>query len=228
MKKIKRPITPQDIITLLAQSKAGEAGYPPSLLAARRAEFLKKAASMQSQSGEGPKDTPDQGNSSSSSNARNISNAGKSMGGAHSASQILNGILYAIMGIMVTVILAEVTYLYKDRIRELFLPGREEVVSPATLPPYSSPAASDLPATPSPMQTPTTSLSPLQPTDVVIGNTALPGNAATPVSTQTLPGNRYGNTTRTPMPASTNQSLIATSTKSSPGSNAGQTKTPKP
>jgi hypothetical protein len=102
MKKFNHLINPQDIVALLAQLKVSEAEYPSSLLAARRADLLKKVANIQAHDGEGPNDVQGQSNSSSTSTTGKSSTVGKSVSGIHTASQTLTGILYAIVGIMTT------------------------------------------------------------------------------------------------------------------------------
>jgi hypothetical protein len=203
VKKFNRPINPRDIATLLAQLKAREAAYPASLLAARRVEFLKKAASIPLYGGHGPNNTETRGNSSS--NTGHASSAGKSLSsGVQTASHTLNGILYAVVGVLTTVILAEVGYLYRDEIREFLVPESGEVVSSETLPsPLSSPSeTSETPSsspTPSPTITGTSTQSPLLP---------------------------LIHPSQTPQPAKTSvPGIIPTSTH---GLHLGQTKTPKP
>ena len=197
MKKFNRPVNLSDITTLLANLKAREAEYPASLLAARRAEFLKNVAGLQMHQGQGPSNVNGQGGTPSATN--NASPAAKSLGsGLHTASQTLNGILYAVVGVLTTIILAEAGYLYREEIREFFIPGSRDVVSTEIYSP--PPEASETPISPSPSPTVTGTIT------------------KAPILPTTKPD-------QTPQPATTLDPLI---TPTDPGLHLGQTKTPKP
>jgi hypothetical protein len=208
VKKLNRPLNVRDILALLVQLKAKEAAYPASLLAARRAEFLKNVASIQMHQGQGPSNMNNQGGSSSSTG--NPSSAGKILSSSvHTASQTLNGILYAVVGVLSTIILAEVGYLYREEIREFLVPGSGNAESSVKI--TSPPEVLETPIpslTSSPTITETITRSPLLP-------------IINPADTDTL------QPTSINQPAST-LPPVATPTKDNPGLHLGQTKTPKP
>jgi len=185
---------------LLMQLKAREDEYPAALLAARRADFLAKAASMHPPDGKGPQNnTQAQSNSSPSSMNGGGSTALKGMSGVQTATHTLNTVLYAVVGVISTIVLAEAAYLYREEIRDFFLPNDGKAVSTATQPVPLLPSETPLPNTTSSVSPTTTSLTSQAETKQNGSNTPIPDHTAVPpVSTPTKPGNRFGQVTKTP------------------------------
>ena len=187
MNKMKRHFSLRDILSLLMQLKAREDEYPAALLAARRADFLAKAASMHPPDGKGPQNnTQAQSNSSPSSINGGGSTALKGMSGVQTATHTLNTVLYAVVGVISTIVLAEAAYLYREEIRDFFLPNDGKAVSTATQPVPLLPSETPLPDTTASVSPTPTSLTPLKATEQNGYKTPIPDHTAVPpVSTIT-------------------------------------------
>jgi len=196
---MKRQFSLRDILSLLMQLKTREDEYPAALLAARRADFLAKVATIHPPDGRGPQNnTQAQSNSSPSSVNGGGSTALKGMSGVQTATQTLNTVLYAIVGVVSTIVLAEAAYLYREEIRDFFLPNDGKTVSTESQP-LPLPSETPLPDTTASVSPTTTPFTPLVATKPNGSNTPIPDHTTVPpVSTPTKPGNRYGQETKTP------------------------------
>lgn len=197
---MKRHFNLRDILSLLMQLKTREDEYPAALLAARRADFLAKVANMHPPDGKGSQNnTQAQSNSSPSSSTGGGSTALKGISGVQAATHTLNTVLYALVGVIFTVVLAEAAYLYREEIRDFFLPNDGRAVSTEIQPVPLLPSETPLPDTTASVSPTTTPLTPQVATKQNGSNTPIPDHTAVPpVSTITKPGNRYGQVTKTP------------------------------
>ena len=172
-----------EIITLLESLKTGEAQYPPELLAARRAAFLKQLQA-----------TP--------LSVRGDGQGGQASGG--SPPVVETALQYILTGATV-VLVATTAYFYHDEIRDFLFretPTKTHISITSTSAPEEVPT--DVGTIPTASATPEPPVN-KPPSDTLAApatSTATPPPPATPTVEPTKPGNRYGQT-NTPKPEPT-------------------------
>lgn len=211
----KRSLNPKEIIRLLSKLKSETPEYPAELLDARKAAFLKQAATLKiegkGQSGEGGQE----------GGAGGSGGSGPALGGGTAAQGIL---LQALVGLSVVAALLLTAFAYREMIGEILNGnGIVAVAESGTAPGVSTPTAI---ATASPgltgsptAGTPTATAPGLEVINVegitIIDGTVyidgVPVGESTPVGTNTNPGLHLGQTPGTPAapgqgnPGNTNQ-----------------------
>jgi hypothetical protein len=150
----------QDIIGLLSKLKAGTPDYPASLMAARKAAFMKQAVALKIH-GHGPsgKGGGDGGNAGSGG-----SGGSGALGGMSSAQSIL---LQAVLGVWIVAAMLTAAYVFRNQIIDLLQENHLISVEVTQAPVIDS----TLPA----LTTPATELSPTEVTPTSISATATPG-----------------------------------------------------
>jgi hypothetical protein len=150
---LERSLNPNDVINLLSKLKARTPDYPPDLLAARKAVFLKQVVTISiDSSGKGGGDGGSLSSGSGGSGA---------LGGMSTAQAIL---LQSVIGVWIIAAMLTASYFFRDEIINLLQDYGIVTVEVTQVPSLDSPAPAINPAVeaPSPDIRPTDTPSPLE------------------------------------------------------------------
>ena len=146
---LERSLNPNDVINLLSKLKARTPDYPPDLLAARKATFLKQVVTINIES-------PGKGGGDGGSLSSGSGGSG-ALGGMSTAQAIL---LQAVIGVWIIAAMLTASYFFRDEIINLLQDYGIVTVEVTQVPSLDSPAPVINPAleAPSPDAPPTDSL----------------------------------------------------------------------
>jgi hypothetical protein len=146
---LERSLNPNDVINLLSKLKAKTPDYPPDLLAARKAAFLKQVVTINIES-------PGKGGGDGGSLSSGSGGSG-ALGGMSAAQAIL---LQAVIGVWIIAAMLTASYFYRDEIINLLQDYGIVTVEVTQVPSSDSPAPVITPAVeaPSPDVRPTDTL----------------------------------------------------------------------